>query len=109
MNKASFIYGVTSNCTCFGRATPEESRAIKIYVYFSLSGGGDGVGTFAMAQLLEISRLVVGFAVLPTFPQDADPLEGQGAEDGRVLFALVLHVLVVVGGPRTVHDCLPCP
>src|SRR5215469_6397354 len=48
-----------------------------------------------MEQLFEVASFIVRFAILPAFPQHADPLEGQGAEDHCVLLAILDHALVI--------------
>src|SRR5262245_5430998 len=62
-----------------------------------------------MDQLLEIARVVVGSVVLPAFPQNADPFESQGAENGGVVFALLEHARVINSGPRAIADGLAGP
>src|SRR5258708_33599176 len=58
-------------------ATPEEVRQGKNW---SKKGSwrGYSVGAFAMNQLLQIARFVIGGAGPPAHPQDPHPVGGQG-------------------------------
>ena len=58
---------------------------------------------------VKIALLGIGDASLPAFPEDADPLEGQGAQDFVVVFAFGPHALIVVLGPGGIHDGLAGP
>ena len=44
------------------------------------------IGIFE-GEVFEVAGFIIGGAVLPAFPEDADPFEGGGAEDGVLLFA----------------------
>src|SRR4051794_21244845 len=61
-----------------------------------------------MNKLLEIASFVIGLAVLPAFPKNADPLEGQGAKDYGVFLAFLEHALVIDFGPLGVMHRLTC-
>ena len=63
-----------------------------------------GVRTLASEELFKVASLVIGGASLPTLPKDANPLEGQRAEDDVVAFAFGFHVLVILPGPSGVDD-----
>ena len=79
----------------------------KVHRYHGL--GCEGVGAFPMPELLKIALFGIGDASLPAFPEDADPLEGQGAQDLVVVFAFGPHALIVVLGPGGIQDGLAGP
>ena len=56
-----------------------------------------------------VAGLVIGDAVLPAAPQDADPFEGEAAEDGLVAFAGAFLPEVIGLGPGTLGDGLAGP
>ena len=68
-----------------------------------------GVRTLAGEELFKVASLVIGGTRLPAFPEDANPFEGQGAEDDVVAFAFGFHVLVIRFGPCGVDDSLASP
>ena len=59
--------------------------------------------------MFEVTGFVIGDVIPPAFPEDADPFEGQSADDGLVTFAAFLLLGVVSGGPRGVADGLVGP
>ena len=59
--------------------------------------------------MFEVTGFVVRDVVPPTFPEDADPFEGQSADDGLVAFAAFLLLSVVGGGPGGIVDGLVGP
>ena len=54
----------------------------------------------------QMDLLVVGLVVDPTAIDDANPLEGERADGGRVLEAAGAHLVVVGSGPGGVSDRL---
>jgi len=60
-------------------------------------------------QRLDVVTLAIERSVLPTAPEDADPLEGKSSEDGLVVFPREFLSAVVSLGPITVDDRLSCP
>lgn len=59
--------------------------------------------------MFEIAGFVIGDIIHPAFPEDADPFEGQSADDGLVTFAAFLLLSVVSGGPGGIVDGLVGP
>ena len=57
----------------------------------------------------KVALLVVRSLVVPAAPEDADPFEGEGAQDGVVGFAGAALLVVVGVGPVAVHDGLSGP
>lgn len=57
----------------------------------------------------DIESFVVSDAVLPAAPKDADPFEGQGAQDRLVVFAGTLLLEVIGFGPGAFGDRLSGP
>jgi hypothetical protein len=55
-------------------------------------------------ERLEIGRLIVREALLPTAREDTDPFEGQGSHRRLVRFALVALLLVIDLGPEGMPD-----
>jgi hypothetical protein len=55
-------------------------------------------------ECLEIGRLIVREALLPTAIEDTDPFEGQGADSRLVRFALVALLLVIDVCPERMPD-----
>src|SRR5215813_13600026 len=55
-------------------------------------------------ERLEIGRLIVREALLPTAIEDTDPFEGQGSHSRLVRFALVALLLVIDLGPEGMPD-----
>jgi len=48
-----------------------------------------------LGEGLEVAGFIVGHAVVPAAPEDAQPFEGEAAEDGLVAFAGAFLLLVV--------------
>jgi hypothetical protein len=63
----------------------------------------------ALAKGHQIARLIVRDAVDPAAEEDANPLEGEGAEGGLVLHAASLAACVEGVGPEGARDGLPNP
>lgn len=57
----------------------------------------------------EVAAFVVGSAVLPTFPEDADPFESECAQDGLMTFSSSLLLSVEGLGPDRTRDGLTDP
>ena len=60
-------------------------------------------------ERLEIGRLIVREALLPTAIEDTDPFEGQGSHSNLVRFALVALLLVIDLCPEGMPDRFRCP
>ena len=60
-------------------------------------------------ERLEIGRLIVRGAILPTAVENADPCEGQGAHSRLVCLALVALLLVIDFGPEGMPDRFRSP
>ena len=58
---------------------------------------------------LDVTRFVIRGAVLPAAPEDADPFEGESAQDGLVMFAGAFSLEVIRFGPRAFGDGLAGP
>ena len=54
----------------------------------------------ALLQGHEVAGFVVGLAVVPAAPEDANPLESEGAQDGLVMNARGPSALVEGLGPE---------
>ena len=63
----------------------------------------------AMLEGGEVAGFVVGHAVVPAAPEDADPLEGERPQDRLVVLARPLLLAVVGLGPRTFGHGLAGP
>jgi len=63
----------------------------------------------ALLEGHEVAGLVVGLAVVPAAPEDANPFEGQGAQDGLVGDAFGPAALVESLGPEAMGDGLAGP
>ena len=59
--------------------------------------------------MFEVAGLVVGDIIHPAFPEDADPFEGQSADDGLVAFAAFFLLGIVSGGPGGIVEGLVGP
>lgn len=68
-----------------------------------------GERRFSLNEGLEVAGFIVGQAVLPAAPEDAQPFEGEAAEDGLVAFAGAFLLLVVHFRPRAFGDGLTGP
>jgi hypothetical protein len=59
-----------------------------------------GVRALASEELFKVASLVIGGASLPTLPEDANPLEGQCAEDANIMdgvFIAGVFILSIAG------------
>ena len=56
----------------------------------------------ALLELRQVAGFVVGRAVLPAAPEDAQPFEGEAAQDGGMAFARLFCWCVVGLGPGAV-------
>ena len=63
----------------------------------------------ALIEGAEVARFVVRDAIVPAAPEDAQPFEGEAAEDGLVTFAGLLLLAVIRFSPRTFGHGLPGP
>lgn len=59
--------------------------------------------------MFEIAGFVIRDIIHPAFPEDADPFEGQSADDGLVPFAAFLLLSVISGSPGGIVDGLVGP
>src|SRR5207245_2498719 len=63
----------------------------------------------ALFELLEVFFLIVGLAFLPAAPEDAQPFESKGAQDGMVSRSFSSLPLVIRFGPGTEDNGLAGP
>jgi len=63
----------------------------------------------ALLEGYEVAGFVVRLPVMPAAPEDANPLEGEGAQDGLVSNALGATALVEGLGPEGMGDSLAGP
>ena len=71
--------------------------------------GANRIGTFSAGQLCKVAGFIVGLSVLPAFPKNTDPFEGQGAENDGMFLTFFDHSFVVDFSPRRIAHGLTGP
>src|SRR5688572_19260100 len=68
-------------------------------IFFGLEGEVFEVGGLVFFETLEVTLVVVGLAIVPAAPEDAQPFESEAADDGMVRFLALFLMEVVGAGP----------
>ena len=64
-------------------------------------------GRAALLERAEVARFIIGDAIVPTAPEDAQPFEGEGAQDGVMRFAGTTLLVIIGVGPFAVTTVCP--